>query len=183
MVCSDVLYCKRNMRNMSEKSSGFTLVELLVVIAIISVLAGVLVVAINPAAILAKGRDTKRMDDLDNLHKAILLALAEEEITLIANSNDSVNGTQSVGDGDADNVTDGYVAVGIPTGMTGIAKYIPMLPVDPLHPTAAYSYSSDGTYFELNCVLESPDNATKMAVDGGNNNDVYEVGSRLTLIN
>ena len=178
------------MYNKSMKEKGFTLVELLVVIAIVSVLTGVLVIAINPSAILAKGRDTTRLEDLDALHKALLLALADSEITLQASTGDSVNGngdegasaTQSVGDGNADNDTDGWVSVVIPTGMTGLAKFIPTLPLDPLHSTRAYYYSSDGTSFELNAILESPDNAAKMTTDGGNDTTRYEVGSSLVLI-
>jgi len=44
-----------------NRNKGFTLIELIVVIAIIGVLAGVLLIAINPAALLAKGRDAKRI--------------------------------------------------------------------------------------------------------------------------
>ena len=57
--------------------AGFTLVELLVVVAIVAVLAGVIVVAINPAALLQKNRDAMRLDDLDNVHRALSLALAD----------------------------------------------------------------------------------------------------------
>lgn len=48
--------------------------------------------------------------------------------------------------------------------------------------TYHYSYSSDGSYYELNAVLESTKYSPKMAQDGGDNPNVYEVGSKLTLI-
>jgi prepilin-type N-terminal cleavage/methylation domain-containing protein len=166
-----------------DKDKGFTLVEFLVVIAIVTVLTGVLVVAINPAAILAKGRDDKRLYHMDNLYKALVLAEAQGEIALRESSGDSVSGVPSVGDGDADGYTDGWVSVEILAEKTGLAKYLPELPVDPLHPSMSYSYASDGTSFELNCVLESADYITRMSVDGGDNNNVYEVGSSLLLIN
>ena len=83
-----------------QKEKGFTLVELIVVIAIVAVLAGVLVIAINPAALLMKGRDSRRLEDFDSLHKAISLALADGEVTLTDTSAcatcTSVSGTQAV---------------------------------------------------------------------------------------
>lgn len=163
---------------MSKK--GFTLVELLVVVAIIAVLAGVLVVAINPAVLLQKSRDASRLQDLEGLHKAISLSLADGEITLTATGTcstcDSASGTQAV-DGT------GWVKFTIPTGKTGLAKYIPALPVDATN-TGIYVYTYGGTLtnYELNAVLEAADNVTKMSTDGGNAAAVYELGTSLTVL-
>jgi prepilin-type N-terminal cleavage/methylation domain-containing protein len=52
-------------------SLGFTLIELLVVIAILGVLAGGVLVAINPLEQLARGRDAGRKTTVDQLGKAI----------------------------------------------------------------------------------------------------------------
>src|SRR3990167_4707061 len=105
-----------------RKDQGFTLVELLVVIAIIAVLAGVVLVAINPTALLAKGRDAARLQDLENVHKAISLALADNEVTLTSTSGcttcTSLSGTQAV-DG-----VNGWVKYTVPTGKTGLSKYL-----------------------------------------------------------
>jgi len=49
------------------KNKGFTLIELLVVIALVGVLAGVVIVAINPATRLAEGRDAGRKSDIGQI--------------------------------------------------------------------------------------------------------------------
>jgi len=51
-------------------SFGFTLIELLVVIAILGVLAGAILVAINPLEQLARGRDAGRKSTVDELGHA-----------------------------------------------------------------------------------------------------------------
>ncbi len=163
-----------------QGTSGFTLVELLVVVAIIAVLAGVVIVAINPAALLQKSRDATRLQDLENVHKALSLALADGEIALTATgtcaSCDSLSGTQAV-DGT------GWVKFSIPTGKTGLAKYIPALPADPTNSgTNVYTYGGTTAGYELNTVLESVDNAAKMSTDGGNAAGVWEIGTSLTIL-
>jgi len=55
---------------MSHKK-GFTLLEILLVVGIISVLAGIVIIAINPARQLATVRDTERKSDIKQLYNAI----------------------------------------------------------------------------------------------------------------
>jgi prepilin-type N-terminal cleavage/methylation domain-containing protein len=157
---------------------GFTLVELLVVIAIVAVLAGALLIAINPQTLIMKSRDTKRLQDMDSLVKAINIATVEGEIALAATAEpgDSLSGTQAV------NGT-GWVSFTVPNGKTGLSKYIPTLPIDPLNTGVnVYSFASTVDNFELDTVLEHADNLTKMTTDGGNDPARLELGTSLTVI-
>jgi len=55
-----------------------------------------------------------------------------------------------------------------PTGKTGLAKFIPALPLDPTNSSAyLYTYGATVSDYELNAVMESVDNAVKMSTDGG----------------
>ncbi|MFC1756163.1 type II secretion system protein [Patescibacteria group bacterium] len=168
---------------MQNKNKGFTLVELLVVIAIIGVLAGVVLIAINPAALLMKARDSQRLQDMDTINKAMGLALADAEVTLSDTTGcatcDSFTGTQEV-DG-----VNGWVKFTIPATKEGLSKYLATLPIDPTNDAAlnlVYTYGATVTAFELNVVLESPDNATKQSTDGGDSAGTYEVGTDLGIL-
>jgi prepilin-type N-terminal cleavage/methylation domain-containing protein len=165
-----------------KKSKGFTLVELLVVIAIVAILAGAVLIAINPASMMQKARDARRLGDMDTLVKAVNLALTEGEITLtnMAAVTTSADSDAQVVDGT------GWIQFTIPVttpAKTGLAKYVAALPLDPTN-TAPYVYSfrSTLTDFEMDAVLEHADNATKMSTDGGDSATKYEAGTSLVII-
>ncbi|MFZ2664243.1 MAG: type II secretion system protein [Patescibacteria group bacterium] len=161
-----------------NREKGFTLVELLVVIAIVAVLAGAVLLAINPLSMLQKSRDAKRLSDLETVSKAMTLAMTDGELTLgvLGPFTSASPSTQAV-DGT------GWVKFVVPTDKTGLAKWIPALPLDPLNVAPnVYTFQSTATGFEISAVLEHADNVTKMKVDGGNGEGVYEVGTDLKII-
>lgn len=162
---------------------GFTLVELLVVIAIIAILAGGVVVMINPVQKLRESRDSRRVQDLQSVKQAIDLALTDGQITLngdlstLATGNSVTNGTAITADGSG-----GWVRVSTVAGQTGLGKYIPVLPNDPQGSNApggsGYEFVSNGEYYELKATFESEKYTTEQAAqDGGNEAGKYEVGT------
>ena len=58
------------MKKIVAKNSGFTLLEMLLVVAIIAILAGIVIVAINPSRQFANVRNTERAFNLGEIHKA-----------------------------------------------------------------------------------------------------------------
>lgn len=59
------------MNNLFIRKDGFTLVELLIVITVIGILAGGLIVILNPIGQIQKANDAKRKSDLSQIQKVL----------------------------------------------------------------------------------------------------------------
>ena len=177
-----------------KQNKGFTLIELLVVIVIIGIIAGAVLVAINPAQLTAKARDSKRMNDISTVRDGINLALADQEIALVNTAGPIVQ-TAIAGDPNValtsclgtPCLTVGWVKVEVPLGKTGISKYLPALPLDPSSTVIGtdsffYVYESDGSVFEVKTLFETDDYKPKYAVDGGNEAGFYEIGTGVVAL-
>lgn len=71
---------------------GFTLLELLIVIAILAILASVTFIALNPAELLKKARDTQRMADLSSMRTAINYYITNASSSAALNAGSAVAG-------------------------------------------------------------------------------------------
>src|SRR3989338_5642573 len=187
-----------------EKSGmGFTLVELLVVIAILAVLTTAVVLILNPAQLIAQGRDSTRISDLAALNSSLALYLADASSPDLGTCT-STAGRATIGSGTSSTLpfvvatttwagssatstvgTSGWVDV----DFTSISAGSPLskLPMDPVNSAVYfYAYACNDTLktYEINANMES----TKYSnggggdveintKDGGDNNNWYEIGN------
>lgn len=157
-------------------NSGFTVLELLVVIAIIAVIASIALVSLNGAR--RKGRDARRVGDLNTLRKAI---------EIYVNTNGQLPGSSGPGNC---NGAGGCNSTEVPPWIPGLTdEYIAEAPVDPLNgATYRYRYRSSGSDdYELDAPLEQDYHFGEN--DGGNRNTCpsstncrYEIGTNLTRL-
>ncbi|MCA9308387.1 MAG: type II secretion system protein [Patescibacteria group bacterium] len=166
--------------NDNTKSLGFTFIELIIVVSLVTLIFGVLLIAIDPVSILVRNRDVARIQDLEHMHRAMDLALKDNEVKLVETLNcktcTSHTGTTAV---DGEN---GWVKFEL-VGPTGLSRYIPALPMDPLNKDSfVYTYGATSDGYEFNAVLESPSNIPTMTTDGGNSPSIYEVGTSLEIL-
>ncbi|MFA5053458.1 MAG: prepilin-type N-terminal cleavage/methylation domain-containing protein [Parcubacteria group bacterium] len=189
-----------------KKLGGFTLIELLIVLAILSVLAGTVVLVLNPGEILAEGRDAKRIGELNSLAEGITfqfnsvvggykgeknkvyISLSDSSST--CNSLTSLLPNLSVGWSyhcvSAENLkkTDG--TGWLPISLNALPGGSPFneLPTDPKNLAAgnlffAYVYGDAG--YVLTSLLESESHRKDAEKDGGSDPNRYEIGSDLSL--
>lgn len=112
-----------------NKLKGFTLIEVLLVVAIIAILAGIVILAVNPAKQLADARNAQRKSDVTTLLNAIYQYAID--------NNGSVPTTVTDTATEICNTTGascaGFVDLGV---LTANGKYLVSIPSDPQSDTA-----------------------------------------------
>lgn len=204
----------KNIKEIKKMKKGFTLIELLIVIAILALLMSIIVVTLNPAELLRKSRDTKRVSDLNALRTALNLYVTDKSapdldgsgscadniwLSLAANATSSSCTTAtSTRCTTTPRLTNGSGWIPVNFGSISSGSPLSALPVDPTNATSttalsnlyyAYKCDSSSMTFELNAAMESSyyrsaayggsaGDGDVCSTDGGNNDLLYEVGSK-----
>lgn len=196
------------MKKIIKRLSGFTIIELAVTSAIIVILAGALLLVVNPPELLRQSRDNQRITDLSNLS---LYMSGLQGASLGTSSTVYVSIPDPAAISPAGNQCGSLGLPALPSGWTyhcaGPAYYqntdgtgwIPVnltgssfgtLPVDPTGSAASglyYTYTTNGTSnFDLTSSVESKKygrggSNDKTSSDGGKYADLYETGPSLAL--
>lgn len=149
----------------------------------IPILAAVVVVAINPLELTRRARDAARLSDLANVQQAINVAVenSSDPNVLCYKTQAPCEGRSNSADPNVKNI-DGTGWVKVDLSKTKILS-TGMLPIDSVNSTELYyRYCSDGKNWEIEVPMESQQDKTKYASqDKGNNPNLYEVGSDLTV--
>ncbi len=156
----------------TQKSRAFTLLEMLLVIAIIAILAGIVIIAINPARQLAQARNAQRSSDLRALHSAVNQYYIENRewpsnlstVTTLTEICNTGTGT-----------TTHSVNCGTLVDLSSLVPtYIPAIPTDPQvtaslpFTNTAHAQTTNGTGYEI-----ALDSTTQMVMLTAPNSDEY----------
>lgn len=168
------------------RQAGFTIWEVLVVLAIFFIFVGLVWYVLDPYELKKRGDDAMRLADLAILQQAINSvsneASASGKTPLCMGQSTPCSGTSNSNDSDSRKSNgSGWVKVDL-TSQKSVG--VPILPLDPVNNDKYhYSFNSDGSGWEINVLLDSNFYKAKMSTDGGNNDNLYEVGTNLTLLN
>lgn len=107
----------------NSNKRGFTLLEVLLVVAIIAILAGIVILAINPNKQLGDSRNTQRKADVNTILSAVYQYLIENSTTSISLPSTATEICRTASAG-----CSGMIDL---SQLTDSEKYLTSIPVDP----------------------------------------------------
>lgn len=167
-----------------NKIPGFSFIQIVVILMVIAALAIALVLIFKPTKVLEKSRDSQRFADIKLLSQALNQYLADNH------DFEGLGGPYSSIDPGFENdkarqKNDGAGWLPVDFRLVSTGPPIEFLPLDPLNNTN-YNYrlgvAVKSKTYELNCQFEAPENIVRQAEDDGNNPNIYEIGTDLTIL-
>ena len=200
---------------MLSRKKGFTLLELLLTVGIVGIISAVVVFVINPVEALRQSRDSDRITDMKTLDGTLTLYLQDQPggylgagnvvyVSIPDPSATSTAGDQCQGLGlptlpatytyqcaatSTYRKVDGTGWIPVPLSNISIGSILGVLPVDPTNKSSTrlyYTYSTNGTQYELTAAMESSrfkmTGANDVVTgDGASLSTVYAKGTNLAL--
>lgn len=117
-----------NLKKIKQQQSGFTLLEVLLVVAVIAILAGIVIVAINPGKNLGDSRNSERSSDVNTIINGVYQYSIDNNGTLPAGITTTAT---EICEADAASCT-GLVDL---SELTTNGKYLVAIPNDPQCPS------------------------------------------------
>ncbi|MEI6191287.1 MAG: LamG-like jellyroll fold domain-containing protein [bacterium] len=145
---------------LKNKSSGFTLLEILLVIGIIAILAGIVIIAINPSKQLAQVRNSQRKSDIKQINNAITQYYIDNSSfpsTISTTTLTEVCNTGSVSNTATSTNRVNCATAGLANLSTLVPTYLVSIPTDPTGsssllsfvPTAYAATNATGTGYKV----------------------------------
>lgn len=148
-----------------KRQSGFTLLEVLIVVGIITILAAIVIVAINPSKMLGDARNAQRRADINTILNAVYQFAIDNNGTLPGGATLDATARQiCVTVVDATNCPTA-TSINLQTDLVGsTAKYLASLPCDP---TATCTATNSTKYTITKNATTSRITVSTTVVDGG----------------
>jgi len=135
------------MKKIISLKKGFTLLEILLVVGIIAILAGIVILAINPSKQLADTRNAQRRSDVLTILNAVYQYSIDRNgvipTTVVTTFNSSADCALNSGKEINNGTSTGSTYVDLYTSLVGASStYLVAIPHDPLATSTSYGYGS-----------------------------------------